>query len=527
MAYFPSTDIVAGIPPFWHRLLYFFRYPFNLRLFPILLGLSFSISVAFFMWIQPYTESLAAVEKPIQEMQQEIKELQKKLPPDVQRKVEKMQRNHIDPYVVAHMPRELQKEMWEIQKRKDEKLKQIPQKLTMHQQLTNNILGLIFFMFAGLGSSYVFFYYAFKVMGQTSQGLLESKDSAKFTREGIFFLPLKAFLYALVTLIIIGIPGIVHPILFALLLIPWALLLPANMMALSATGSFFSTLSPINALSTIRSIGSQYIGLLLFLFLLQVTQSTLQFFVLYAAGTLYVSSAMIVTAYTIICFLGMYFMTVQCHVMGYVIYQHHNELGVDTYDSQEDLSKETASGKSGEMIKQLSADGNIDQALKLAFEAQQNSDDITVHECYHMQLIQAQRTAPMLAHAHRYLTLLLSKKEKTKALKLYATALENSPEFEPEQPEQLVKLAEAAYQAKEYKQSLSLLKGYDKRFPHSKAVPMAYFLAAKIFGEQFHQHESALKILSVLLERYPNHPVSSKAVQLQEVLEIRKTNCLN
>jgi TolA-binding protein len=66
---------------------------------------------------------------------------------------------------------------------------------------------------------------------------------------------------------------------------------------------------------------------------------------------------------------------------------------------------------------------------------------------------------------------------------------------------------------------LSLLNRFDKRFPRSPEIPDAYFFAAQTLCENLRRDEKARLILTMLLERYPEHPVAGKARQLLNVLE--------
>ena len=97
--------------------------------------------------------------------------------------------------------------------------------------------------------------------------------------------------------------------------------------------------------------------------------------------------------------------------------------------------------------------------------------------------------------------------------------LERDPAFAPEQPAQLLRLAEAARRRREYPQALALIKGFDKRFPRHPEIPAVYLFAASVLCENLRQDASARKILAVLLARYPDHPLSSEAQQLATVID--------
>ena len=91
--------------------------------------------------------------------------------------------------------------------------------------------------------------------------------------------------------------------------------------------------------------------------------------------------------------------------------------------------------------------------------------------------------------------------------------------FAPEQPAQLLRLAEAARRRREYAPALALVKGFDKRFPRHPEIPAVYLFAASVLSENLRQDASARQILGVLLARYPEHPVAGEAQQLATVID--------
>ncbi len=69
--------------------------------------------------------------------------------------------------------------------------------------------------------------------------------------------------------------------------------------------------------------------------------------------------------------------------------------------------------------------------------------------------------------------------------------LERDPDFAPDQPAQLLRLAEAARRRREYPQALALIKGFDKRFPRHPEIPAVYLFAASVLCENLRQDATA------------------------------------
>jgi outer membrane protein assembly factor BamD (BamD/ComL family) len=96
---------------------------------------------------------------------------------------------------------------------------------------------------------------------------------------------------------------------------------------------------------------------------------------------------------------------------------------------------------------------------------------------------------------------------------------EQIPDFAPEEAAQVLRLAEAARQARDPALALSLIKGFDKRFPHSGEIPAVYFFAAQTLSEDYREDARARQILAHLLKNYPQHPLGDKARHLLNFME--------
>lgn len=122
----------------------------------------------------------------------------------------------------------------------------------------------------------------------------------------------------------------------------------------------------------------------------------------------------------------------------------------------------------------------IDEALELAYEAQRVRRTkwrrtTAITSCWRS----AGRDDWLFSHAKRYLSLLLQKGSGDEALTLYRAMQAKDADFAPEQPAQLLKLAEAARRRREFPQALAIVKGFDKaprvtpRFRRSICLPHA------------------------------------------------------
>lgn len=359
-----------------------------------------------------------------------------------------------------------------------------------------------------LGVWLAFIRYAYKTLDQTAQGLLTPEQHRTHDDPERSNLPYKQFAIFIVVGFVLGLAEAGGGLLFGAALIFSVLALPASAMILAITRSFWAGLNPFAAIGMMRVIGLPYLGLCAFLFLLSASQQVLQMGLLpRLPGWLLLPA---------LNFVAMYFTLIMFNMMGYVVYQYHHLLGVQVSTSAG--GKPEAAGS--DAIGRLVGEGRIDEALEIAYEAQRvASDDVAAHGRYHKLLALAGRDERLLSHGRRYLDLLLQKGQGDEALALYRLLQARDAAFAPEQPAQLLRLAEAARRQRDFPQALALVKGFDKRFPRHADIPSVYLFAARVLCENLRQDASARQLLTVLLARYPEHPTNVEARQLLAVLD--------
>lgn len=363
-----------------------------------------------------------------------------------------------------------------------------------------------------LGAWLAFVRYAYKTLDQTSQGLLTPEEHRVCDDADRKNLPYKQFLIFLVFGVVIGFAQHLGGIPYGAALIFSLLAMPASVMILTITRSFWAGLNPLGAISMMRLIGMPYLGLCAFLFLLSASQGVLLELLLPRLPVwLLVPAAN---------FVSMYFMLIMFNMMGYVVFQHHHLLGVSVSPTGTGRSVATEKNDLAATIGRLVGTGEIDQALDIAYEAQRTApEDVAAHERYHKLLALAGKDERLLNHSQRYLALLLQKGKGDEALTLFRAMQGRVPDYTPEQPGMLLRLAEAARRRREYKEALSLVKGFDKRFPRHADIPSVYLFAAQVLSENLRQDAQARKLLEVLIARFPDHPVRTQAGQLLTVID--------
>jgi hypothetical protein len=375
------------------------------------------------------------------------------------------------------------------------------------------ILG---FLLVFLGILLAFIRYAYKTLDRTAMGFLAPDQYVNYDDSGRAGLPYKQFGIFFVIGALLGLAERAGGLVFGAALMYGLLSMPAATMILTVTRSFWSALNPFAVIRMMTTIGMPYLGLCAFLFLLSASQGVLQSFLAPRVPQW--------MALPTLAFVAMYFTLIMFNMMGYVLYQYHHLLGVrvrnDRLGGGAGAGSRAAGGGETASYADLIASGQIGEALDQAYEERRiDPENVAANDRYHKLLLLSERKERLQSHTRSYLALLLKKGLAAEAIKLYGATREKMPDFEPEEPAQLLRLAEAARQARDFTLALSLLNGFDKRFPKSEEIPAVYFFAAQTLCENFREDAKARQLLTKLLKHYPTHPVSDKARQLLNFLE--------
>lgn len=290
---------------------------------------------------------------------------------------------------------------------------------------------------------------------------------------------------------------------------------PAGIMIIAVTRSLGEALNPARILFYISTIGSPYLALCFVLFSVTSSGEWLQDFL-----NDHMNSWL---AVPLLSFIEFYFALITYHMMGYVIYQYHEGLGVETEVSFEQAEAKLSPGKAvdpvlaklGTMI----ANGQQEQAIDLLREELrfrwENND---LHERYQKLLVASGKQTPALHHAREFINKLVTEKRFFQALDLCEQSLQMDPEFQQQDSYHVHELASAARMGRRYQLALDLMRRFDRRYPQHPHIPAVYLLTAQILGENFNMHKEAMQILHAIQVKFPDHALAGEARQYREIL---------
>ncbi|HEX7605887.1 MAG TPA: hypothetical protein VF348_04195, partial [Usitatibacter sp.] len=299
------------------------------------------------------------------------------------------------------------------------------------------------------------------------------------------------------------------------------LVIPASIMVLALEERLGSALNPMRLLATISGIGLPYLALCAFLFLLLESSTYLvqgldKFLPDWVSGIL----AGVVS---------MYFMVSMYYLMGYVLYQNHEELGVDvqvdTAMAHHNLQRAGAGGKVvadvlGPETRSLVADGKLEEAAtRVEDKLRRDWDNNKLHDQYQKLLLLQGVPKAIAKHVNEYVPKLMREKKAARAVEVYEAARKVVPDLLVVDSTILLPLATQACELRRDATAFDLLKGFDKRFPESADIPGVYMLAATILLEKRGDYAMAQKIFLHLAKKFPQHPLAAEATRLAQVAE--------
>lgn len=353
--------------------------------------------------------------------------------------------------------------------------------------------------------------YAYALLEHTALGNLEPPS---YGAQSSNSLPYKQFALFLLMGVFVGlsalfgVPGIVVAYVAAVFATP------ASVMALTMSGSFGFAANPMNLVRLIASIGWPYCLLSFFLLLLSGGSGAATEWLL----PMLPKPALVVMS----TFVYAYFTLIMFHMMGYVLYQYHEALGLQGVKEYAPKPANKVAPKVDELeaeVNILISEGRLDEAKARLRRELRHSGIPAHHLRYHKLLLLSEDMEELARHGKEHITLLMANGQKNKALDVCAECLARLADFQVENGAHAYELAQAACQQGRHDAALRLLQGFAQRYPNNPQIPAAGLLAAKLLCEHKHSDAPAKAILQELLRQYPEHPLNGEIQAYLQVIE--------
>jgi len=295
---------------------------------------------------------------------------------------------------------------------------------------------------------------------------------------------------------------------------------PASVIILTVNESFLDAINPMITVRMAFRIGRSYTLMFFFIVILYVAPGIVGYLI-----HPYLPSLLFYFIYSMaIC----YYFIVMCHLMGYVILQHHDDIGYDVQVETKSFSRNRKDAHAGEQIHGLLSrvnvlikEGKHSEAISLIeIEAGDNITDLPLAERFYNLLKIEQKVSGMLWHAKRYLDLLIKAGRVDSARAVYLECVAADPSFSPSAPV-LFKVASSMNETGNFHAALEAYNRFIKNAPGDPMVPKAYLLAAAVFDEKMLSPEKAVKTLKRLIHTFPESEITPYAQKYLRQIESR------
>ncbi|THB72144.1 MAG: hypothetical protein D6B28_06210 [Gammaproteobacteria bacterium] len=298
----------------------------------------------------------------------------------------------------------------------------------------------------------------------------------------------------------------------------FVLLIPAIIMTIGVTESFSQSINPLAWFVIVKSIGIHYLTLLFFLMILNGGSSAAIFLI-----SPFINPMVILPLFVLF---NTYFLMVMFLMMGYVIYQYHERLGVTVdKDADEDSfsQPQTAENITDSILHEVSIliqEGMFDDAkAKLKQALIRHSMELKLHDQYHKLLVKTNDKAELVAHAKGYIPALIANNQFNQLIESAEQALQKDKNFRPEKSIHAITIAEHAFTSGKHKFALQILDKFDQFYPMDANIPKAGLLMCKALCDGLGEDAKAKKILQAMLGKYPDGEVADQMREYMKFID--------
>lgn len=354
--------------------------------------------------------------------------------------------------------------------------------------------------------------YAFECLRASADGRLEPPEPGINGEDGLgwkqIWLQFFFGLFGVLGFVLFG------PIGGMIVLVALGLALPGAIMALAMDQNLGHALNPATWLAVFTRIGWPYIAVVALCFVFFASRTYAQ---MIAVNVLPAFVAIIVVN-----FIAHYAIVATFHLMGYLIYQYHDEVGYEPATSHLPLPSHASDPDQATLDEaaHLLREGQPDAARELIgnhLRARGGSDGL--HAQYRKLLALGDQRAEQLRHGREWIGVLLAQDKDRRAVDVARECLELDAAFEPVHRDHVGRVAQKAADAGASQVALKLVAGFHKRYPKHADIPKNYLLAAKLLAERMGKDAEARALLEQLARAYPQHPLAPDITAYRQFLD--------
>lgn len=295
-------------------------------------------------------------------------------------------------------------------------------------------------------------------------------------------------------------------------------LLPASIMLLAIHGTLRDALDPLQVIQLAFRIGWSYLGLLVVLLI--TAQGPARAMALMPAATLeYLAEHYPYLLIAIPVVSTAYFNMVMGAMMGYLLFRHHEDLGIQADDEHASAPADPRALELARAVILVRESRYADALRQMGGMVADYPNDLQVLE-YHHKLLCQSRGEPdrVQLHTERYLQTLLDMQRKSRMIAVLEAACQVVPHYKPKSIAVRRALAEEYFLQKRFKPAIALIGMLHKEAPTSDELPAAYYLLARIYSEGLRDDGKAVMILDFLLQHHAGHALAGEVEKYRKVV---------
>ncbi|MFT3807235.1 hypothetical protein [Arenimonas sp.] len=356
---------------------------------------------------------------------------------------------------------------------------------------------------------FAFYKYAVTVLRRTADGRMSAPEVSWEGEDSGWLQVMLQFVFVVFAAIGFLAFGVAGGTLVAIVL---SIALPGATMSLAMDEDFLKAINPLTWVAIATRIGWPYLAVAGLCLVISFSEANAQVVVEKLPPVLNV---------LVFYFIAQYAALVTFHLMGYLIYQYHEELGheIEAPAARRSLSSDPDQALL-DQAESLVREGQTQQAEDLlGAQIRQRGGTPAVHLQYRRLLKLRGDAAKLSAHGRDYIAILLAQQQEKIALDIARDSLAGDPGFVLAQPEQVNVLAQKAVQLGQSQLALQLVGGFHRRYPrHADVAPNA-LLEARLLADKLGRDRDALTLLAETRDAFIGHPLRSEMETYRSFLE--------
>lgn len=351
--------------------------------------------------------------------------------------------------------------------------------------------------------------YGYDILERTAHGFLTPPPLNRETLMEGYELPFKQLAVMIVLMVAFAAIGSVFPPAAIVFAIAAFALLPAIVMTLAIERSMAEALNPATLFRVAFSIGWPYFAVFGLVILLNGGSGTVAALF---GRELPVAAHAFVTA-----FAQNFFWFVNMNLMGYLIFQYHHRVG---FEPAALAAQDDGWGEILAPVDEAIDAGDYDAAAdRLKAMLSEHPDHaIALRQKRHKVLRLTDRERQLIDNGGTLMAQLIDANRIREATELFIDLTEVDPGLRPGREGDYEPLMQMLVQRGEYHRAVRMANGFHKDFPESTSIPPLYLEVARIFSETLQQPAKARQIAEFLLQRFPEHPVATRARALRDAV---------